>query len=98
LGSEQDSLVLCKIFQKRRTGLENEEVAVGDGETSERRHEPNFLYMSNMTEEHGMEANSVRDNEYTAVQTPLIPIEADPAADSVVDGFFDPYYDKIYRF
>ncbi|XP_059455994.1 NAC domain-containing protein 78-like [Corylus avellana] len=64
-GIALDSLVLCKIFQKSRTGPKNEEasfgeeaateeVAVGDGETSELHHDQNSI-----PEENGMDANDL---------------------------------------
>jgi hypothetical protein len=116
LGSEQDSLVLCKIFQKSGTGLKNEEasfgeeaateeVAVGDGEygisqgswnmgypseTSELHQDQNFI---DIPEEHGMDANSFRDDEYIEARDLSIPIEVDPADLSMADGFLNLDYD-----
>lgn len=117
MGSPQDSLVLCKIFQKGGTELKTEEasfgeepateeVAVGDGEygisqgswnmgypseTSELHHDQNLI---DILEEHGMDANSFRDDElYIEAQDLSIPIKLDPADLHMADDFLNLDYD-----
>ncbi|XP_059455997.1 NAC domain-containing protein 78-like isoform X2 [Corylus avellana] len=99
-GIALDSLVLCKISQKSRTGPKNEEasfgeeaateeVAVGDGETSELHHDQNFI-----PEENGMDANSVRDDGFYIEANDLLnPMEENPADFEMADQYLNLDYD-----
>jgi hypothetical protein len=97
LGSQQDSLVLCKIFQKSGTGAKNEEasfgeeaaageVAIGDGETSELHHDQNFI---DNPEANGMDANSFRvDDLYIEANDLSNPME-DEADFEIADAYLN---------